>query len=180
MSFKITPSILDDCLEIEFEKLKDNRGYFTKTFNIELFNLSGIYMPIEEEYFTYSTKNVFRGLHFQIPPKAIDKLVFCVNGRVNDYVVDLRKNSPTFGQYACFELDGEKPKAIFIPVGFAHGFHVLSDSALMQYKVSKVYDKDCDTGISYNSFEFAKDIINPILSNRDKTFVNFSDFNSPF
>lgn len=180
MSFKIIPSILDGCFEIEFNKLKDNRGHFIKTFNVELFNQLGINMPVEEEYFTFSTKNVFRGMHFQIPPKAIDKLVYCVSGRVNDYVVDLRKNSPSFGKYVCFELDGEIPKAVYVPVGFAHGFHVLSDSALMQYKVSKVFDKDCDTGIFYNSFEFAKDIINPILSDRDKTFVNFNEFNSPF
>lgn len=180
MSFKITPSKLDGCFEIEFNKLKDNRGHFTKTFNVELFEQLGVNMPIEEEYFTFSTKNVFRGLHFQIPPKAIDKIVYCVNGRVNDYVVDLRKNSPTFGQYVCFELDGETPKAVFVPVGFAHGFYVLSDSALMQYKVSKVFDKDCDTGIAYSSFEFAKAIVNPIISDRDKTFVSFNEFNSPF
>lgn len=137
-------------------------------------------MEVNEEYFTYSAKNVFRGLHFQLPPKAIDKFVYCVLGKVDDYVVDLRKKSPTYGKYLQFELDAEKPKALFVPVGLAHGFYVKSESAVMQYKVSRVFDKDCDTGISYKSFPFSKDIINPILSDRDKQFIAFEQFETPF
>lgn len=180
MSFEIIPSIINGCYEISFNKLNDNRGHFTKTFNIDMFNDLGISMQLKEEYFTFSTKNVFRGLHFQLPPKAIDKIVYCINGKVNDYVVDLRKTSPTYGKYVCFELDSEKPTAIFVPAGLAHGFHVLSDSALMQYKVSGVFDKDYDTGISYKTFDFAKEIISPNLSERDKGFVTFDEFETPF
>lgn len=180
MSFKIIPSAISGCFEIEFTRLNDVRGNFTKTFNVDLFKELNITMPVDEEYFTYSIKNVFRGLHFQTPPKDIDKIVYCVNGQVNDYVVDLRVGSPTYGKYVCFELNGERSKAIFVPTGLAHGFHVLSDNALMQYKVSRVFDKDCDTGIAFKTFEFAKDIVNPILSERDKQFVTFEEFDSPF
>lgn len=180
MSFEIIPSKIDGCYEIAFVKLNDNRGHFTKTFNVDMFNDLGISFELKEEYFTFSSKNVFRGLHFQHPPKAIDKIVFCLHGKVNDYVVDLRKNSPTFGKHICFELDDKKPKAVFVPAGLAHGFHVLSDSALMQYKVSGVFDKDCDAGISYETFNFAKEIINPILSDRDKKFMTFDEFETPF
>ena len=180
MSFKIIPSIIPDCFEIKFSRIIDNRGHFTKTFNVELFKELNIKMECAEEYFTYSDCNVFRGLHFQTPPKAIDKIVFCVNGNVNDFVVDIRKESPTYGEYVSFELNEETPKAIFVPKGLAHGFHVLSKSALMQYKVSDVFDKECDAGISYKTFPFAKNIVNPILSERDNKFVTFEEFNSPF
>ena len=137
-------------------------------------------MNLKEEYFTFSSKNVFRGLHFQNPPKALDKIIYCVSGRVTDYVVDLRTGSPTFGEYASFELDGENPRAVFAPVGLAHGFYVKSEHAVMQYKVSEVYDPACDTGISYTSFAFSKDIVNPVISDRDKEFVSFKEYKSPF
>lgn len=180
MNFKVIPTEILGCFEIEFTRLNDIRGNFTKTFNVNLYKQLGIEMHVDEEYFTYPVKNVFRGLHFQIPPKTIDKIVYCVMGQVNDYVVDLRKDSPTYGKYLCFELDGEKPKALFVPVGLAHGFYVKSENALMQYKVSRGFDKDCDTGISYTSFDFAKDIVNPILSDRDKQFISFEQFETPF
>lgn len=180
MSFKLIPSVIPDCYEIEFMKLNDNRGSFIKTYHSELYKELQIDIPLREEYFTYSHKNVFRGLHFQTPPKAIDKLVYCVSGHVKDYVVDIRKNSSTYGHYVCFDLKGEKPSAVFVPKGFAHGFYVLSDNALMQYKVSDVFNKECDAGISYKTFDFAKDIVNPVLSERDTQFVTLSEFSSPF
>lgn len=180
MSFKKINSSLQDCFSIEFNQLNDQRGHFIKTFHTQAFKELGIDMEVKEEYFTLSTKNVFRGLHFQLPPKDIDKLVFCVSGIVKDYVVDIRKGSPTYGKYECFELNGDVPKAIFVPKGFAHGFHVISEDALMQYKVSGVFDKDCDYGISYQSFDFAEDISNPILSERDEKFETIYQFDSPF
>jgi dTDP-4-dehydrorhamnose 3,5-epimerase len=180
MSFTIKESFIPGCFEIEYNRLTDKRGYFTKTFNVELFKEAKIKMEIAEEYFTFSCKHVFRGLHFQLPPMDLDKIVYCVDGKVNDYVIDLRLGSPSYGKHASFELNGDNPKAIFIPSGLAHGFHVISDSALMQYKVSTIFDKDCDTGISYLSFPFSKEICDPIISERDQKFVTLENFNSPF
>jgi len=137
-------------------------------------------MPFCEEYFTFSSNHVFRGLHFQNPPKAIAKMIYCVQGLVTDYVVDIRLNSPTFGQWHIFNLDGNKPSIVYVPQGFAHGFYVKSSSALMQYKVSGEFDPVCDTGIDYRSFAFAKDIINPKMSDRDQSFVKFENYKSLF
>jgi dTDP-4-dehydrorhamnose 3,5-epimerase len=178
--FTIVYSRIAGCFEIVFKKLDDTRGAFIKTFHEPLFRQLGIEMQVREEYFTHSVKNVFRGLHFQNPPTAIDKIVFCVSGQVTDYVVDIRKGSPTFGEWISFELDGDNPRAVFVPVGLAHGFHVKSSSAIMQYKVSKIYDGETDAGISYKTFPFAEKIIDPVISARDAGFVSFGDFNSPF
>lgn len=168
------------CYEILFNTLKDTRGGFIKTYHEEVFRQKNISFNIAEEYFTYSFKNVFRGLHFQIPPMALEKIVFCVLGNVIDYVVDIRKGSPTFGKFISFNLDGEEPKAIYIPIGLAHGFYVKSDKALMQYKTSTVYNSKYDAGILYKSFDFAREIPNPIISARDLNFQSLDQFNTPF
>jgi len=178
--FEIVESKIPGCVEIIFNKTADKRGCFIKTFHEDIFKKLNIRLELREEYFTVSTKNVFRGLHFQNPPKALDKLVYCVTGKVTDYVVDLRVGSPTFGESVSFELDGDIPKAVFAPVGLAHGFYVKSETAVMQYKVSEVYDAASDTGISYTSFPFSKEIIDPVISDRDQGFVSFADFRSPF
>lgn len=178
--FKRIESKIPGCFEIVFKKIDDKRGSFTKSYHEDLFKSIQAEFKVKEEYFTVSQKHVFRGLHFQNPPKALDKLVFCVSGKVTDYIVDLRKGSPAYGQWISFELDGAIPKAVFAPIGVAHGFYVHSDQAVLQYKVSEVYDADCDAGISYNSFSFAKDLTNPIISERDAAFVDFDQYQSPF
>lgn len=171
---------IEGCFEIILKKQDDARGWFTKTFHESIFQEMNIDMKVTEEYFTYSVKHVFRGLHFQTPPKALDKMVFCASGKVTDYIVDLRKNSSTFGNWISIELSAENPKAIFVPKGLAHGFYVTGNHALMQYKVSETYDVACDTGIDYKGFSFAKDINDPIISERDKTFPSLANFKNPF
>ena len=151
------------CFEIIFNQIKDKRGSFTKTFHESVYQELNLKIDIVEEYFTYSHKNVFRGLHFQLPPKDLDKMVYCVHGKVTDFVVDLRIGSPYYGEWLSFELDSEKPSAVFVPKGLAHGFYVKSDDAIMQYKVSEIYDPLFDSGISYSTFEFSENIINPII-----------------
>lgn len=173
-------SKIPGCFEIVFKKISDKRGAFVKTYHEEVFKELGAEFKVREEYFTQSVKGVFRGLHFQNPPKALDKLVFCVLGKVTDYIVDLRKGSPTFGECISFELDAEEPKAIFAPIGVAHGFYVHSDQAVLQYKVSEQYDASTDAGISYSSFAFGKNLDKAIISDRDKTFPAFNEFESPF
>jgi dTDP-4-dehydrorhamnose 3,5-epimerase len=180
MSFKIIHTKIPGCFQIIFNKIEDSRGGFVKTFHIHSFKQLGIDMTTSEEYFTYSVKNVFRGLHFQLPPMDLDKIVCCLSGSVTDFVVDLRKGSPTYKQWLKFELDGHKPSAVFVPLGLAHGFHVKSNNAIMHYKVSKTYDVKYDTGISYKSFEFAEEIVNPIISERDSKFALLEEFDNPF
>src|SRR6478609_6559759 len=97
--FKLEPSKIPGCFVIFFNKMNDNRGSFTKTFHTDVFRELGLNFNFSEEYFSSSHKNVFRGLHFQVPPKAIDKIIFCATGAITDYVIDLRKGSPTFGEW---------------------------------------------------------------------------------
>ena len=178
--FDVNLCPLEGCLEVVFNQKNDNRGHFIKSFHEPEFKKIGIEMNFKEEYFTYSHKNVFRGLHFQNPPNAIAKMVYCVMGEVIDFVVDIRLNSPTFGEWHSFELSGDRPSVVFVPIGFAHGFYVTSTNALMQYKVSDLFDPVCDSGIDYKSFPFADEIINPIISERDQSFVKFQDYKSLF
>ena len=178
--FEIVPSKIPGCFQIIFKKLVDNRGAFAKSYHIDEFNKLGIDFKFAEEYFSSSTKNVFRGMHFQTPPKAIDKLMFCAFGAVTDYVIDIRVGSPTYGQWESFELNSENPSAVFVPKGLAHGFYTKSDLAIMQCKSSGVYDAPNDKTISYKSFSFAKEIINPILSEKDIAATPFDEFENPF
>lgn len=177
---KFVESRIKGCFEIVFNKIEDNRGSFTKTFHEPEFTTEGLNFEVKEEYFSTSVKGVFRGLHFQNPPMELHKLVFCVSGRVTDYIVDLRVGSSTYGQYVEFELDSEHPSAICAPIGTAHGFYVKSDIAVMQYKVSQIYNAAADTGILYSTFDFAKNIKQPIMSQRDQNFATLADFKSAF
>lgn len=178
--FKITESRIPGCFEIELKEIKDLRGSFTKNYHREMFKKAGIEDELGEEFFIHSLKNVFRGMHFQNPPKAVNKTVFCIMGKVTDYIVDMRIGSPTFGEYVSFDLDGDVPRALFVPKGTAHGYFVKSEFALMQYKSSDVYDPQYDDAINYLSFPFAKEITNPILSDRDIHAQYFKDFNNNF
>lgn len=180
MISEIKESKIQGCKQIVLNQFSDKRGTFTKSFHEDIFKEAGIKMHVAEEYFTSSVKNVFRGMHFQTPPADHEKIVYCNIGTITDFVVDLRVGSSTFGQYDSFELDGEKPTLVYIPKGLAHGFFVHSALALMQYKVSTVYDLKCDTGLLYSSFDFGKDIRNAIVSDRDLGFPSFENFKSPF
>lgn len=180
MDFKKIQSKIPGCFEIIFNQIKDKRGSFTKTFHETLYKELDVKIELAEEYFTHSQKNVFRGLHFQLPPKALDKMVYCAFGKVTDFVVDLRIGSPSYGEWVSFDLDSDKPSAVFVPEGLAHGFYVKSDFAIMQYKVSKVYDPLFDAGISYSTFDFSKNINDPIISDRDLHFETIEQFENPF
>ncbi len=178
--FEIIPSKIDGCFEIIFKNLVDNRGIFTKTYHINAFKDLNIKFEFAEEYFSYSKKNVFRGMHYQAPPNALDKLIFCPHGSITDYVIDLRSNSKTYGEWASFKLNSETPKAVFVPKGLAHGFYVTSELGIVQCKSSGVFDGPTDKTISYKSFSFAKDIIDPILSEKDINAESFENFKTPF
>ncbi len=180
MKLDINISKIPGCMEIIPQVFKDERGRFIKTLHNDVFRANGLESCYAEEYYTVSSKSVLRGLHFQIPPKDHIKLVYCVFGKVLDAVVDLRVGSPTYGEFETFELSAEKANMIYIPKGLAHGFYVLSESAIMVYKVTTVYSPEHDTGILWNSVGIPWPDEKPIISKRDSEFRAFKDFKSPF
>ena len=168
------------CYCITPEILRDDRGTFVKTFHHDLFVEKKLAVDFREEYFTYSIKNVLRGMHFQVPPQDHEKLVYCILGSALDAVVDLRQNSPTFGRSVSIELSDKNSRIIYIPKGMAHGFYVTGDNALMVYKVTTMYDPACDAGVRWDSCGISWPSKNPILSKRDQLFPSLDNFNNPF
>lgn len=146
-----TESALQGCFIIEPKVLKDDRGYFMESYNLRTFqDKTGITQPFVQDNQSFSTKGVLRGLHYQTGEHAQAKLVRVIQGEVLDVAVDIRPNSPTFGKYESVLLTGENQKQFYIPRGFAHGFLVLSDTALFFYKCDNFYDKESEGGIIYS------------------------------
>ena len=146
-----TKTKLEGCLVLEPALFKDERGYFMESFNAADFNaIVGGETHFVQDNQSYSTKGVIRALHYQVGQHAQAKLVRVLNGKVLDVAVDIRKGSPTFGQYIAEELSGENKKQLFIPRGFAHGFVVLSDTAEFFYKCDNYYNKESEGGIIFN------------------------------
>jgi dTDP-4-dehydrorhamnose 3,5-epimerase len=148
---------------------KDERGFFFESYRQGLYEEQGIGVQFVQDNVSFSKKGTVRALHFQSAPGQA-KLVSCVQGKIWDVAVDLRLDSPTFGQWESVELDSEKHEQFFVPVGFAHGFCVLSETALVQYKVSHPYDPKTECSIRWNDPDFNIDwpVRDPILSPRDQ------------
>lgn len=168
------------CYEITPQIFRDHRGLFVKTFHAELFASHGLNTAYTEEFYSLSHHGVLRGLHFQLPPKDLVKLVYAASGVVLDVLVDLRVGSPAYGRYAVCELSAEKGNMVYVPSGIAHGFYALSEQVLMMYKVSAVYSAEHDTGILWDSLDIPWPDMSPVISERDSSFVRFEDFTSPF
>ncbi len=177
---QINETSINGCFEIILNKFEDNRGLFVKTFNKEIFDKFGITHRFEEEYYSVSHNNVLRGMHFQLPPHEVTKIVYCVSGEIMDVVIDLRANSPTYGKSLQLTLSSEKANMLYIPSGLAHGFYTVSNEAIMCYKVSGVYSQEDDTGILWSSAGIPWPTINPIISKRDLEFHTLSEFMTPF
>lgn len=158
----------------------DARGGFVKSFHAPEFERLGLRTDWREEYFTTSARNVVRGMHFQEPPAEHAKLVFCVAGRVLDVVLDIRTDSPSFGQAMSVELEPGKGIGVYIPEGFAHGFLSLTGESVMYYKVTSVHAPEQDRGIAWNSFGFDWPVEDPVLSPRDNAHPAMCDYRSPF
>jgi dTDP-4-dehydrorhamnose 3,5-epimerase len=177
---QINPTQIPGCYQLTPTVFQDQRGSFVKTFHEQVFAEHHLQTNFAEEYYSVSHQGVLRGLHFQLPPQAHTKLVYCVQGQVMDVVVDLRVGSPTYLQTEIFDLSAEKANLIYIPAGLAHGFYVTSAIAIMIYKVTTVYSAADDTGILWNSAGIAWTDPNPIVSQRDSELQPLSDFKSPF
>lgn len=142
---------LQGCFILEPKVFEDERGYFFESFNQNTFNnLVGENVNFIQDNESYSTKGVLRGLHYQTGAHAQAKLVRVVRGKVLDVAVDNRRGSKTYGQYVAVELTEENKKQLFVPRGFAHGFVVLSDTAIFSYKCDNFYNKASEGGIIYN------------------------------
>ena len=169
---------------IEPTVLSDKRGYFLESFNKNQFEKVIGKVSFVQDNESRSSKGVLRGLHYQKPPFAQAKLVRCIEGEILDIAVDIRKDSPTYGLYHSDVLSSENKKQLFIPRGFAHGFVVLSNSAVFAYKVDNVYAPDYEAGILWNDKELGVDWganENEIfISNKDDQLPLFSEFKSPF
>jgi dTDP-4-dehydrorhamnose 3,5-epimerase len=155
---KFIPQRIADILLIEPQVHGDSRGYFFESFRHDKFVTAiGQDIRFTQDNESKSTRGVLRGLHYQLPPFAQSKLVRVIAGSVLDVAVDIRRGSPTFGQHVALELSAENKRQLFIPRGFAHGFVVLSDSAIFSYKVDNPYAPEQDRGIAWNDPRLAID-----------------------
>ncbi len=182
---KFTPQSIPDVLLIEPTVHGDNRGYFIETFRQDLFEKAvGYQINFIQDNESKSAKGVLRGLHYQLPPYTQSKLVRVIQGSVLDVAVDIRKSSPTFGQYVAVELTEDNKHQLFVPQGFAHGFVVLSDTATFAYKVDNYYAPKHDRGIAFNDEQLAINWRLPMddlqLSDKDRDHPNLSDTNDYF
>lgn len=157
---KFTRTNIPDVVIVEPTLHGDERGYFIETFRADkLEEFLGYKIDFCQDNESKSSKGVLRGLHYQLAPYAQTKLVRVIQGRVLDVAVDIRKGSPTFGQYVSIELSSENKKQLLVPRGFAHGFVVLEDETVFAYKVDNYYSPECDRGIAFDDKELAIDWI---------------------
>ena len=187
---KIIETPIEGVYVIEPKVFEDARGYFFESFSQKVFDeeLALPYLGRKVEFVqdneSMSSFGVMRGLHFQRPPHSQAKLVRCVRGRVFDVAVDLRVGSPSYGQWYGVELSEQNRRQLFLDKGFAHGFAVLSQTAVFQYKCDDYYHPECDAGISIMDkslgIEWPVDIEQAILSPKDTRQPLFKDFVSPF
>jgi len=174
------PQYIPDVLLIEPTVHGDSRGYFMESFRQDLFDdFLGYEVNFVQDNESKSSKGVLRGLHYQLPPFAQSKLVRVIEGRVLDVAVDIRQSSPTFGQYVSTELSSDNHHQLFIPRGFAHGFVVLSESAVFAYKVDNYYSPADDRGIAADDKEIGIDWMlksdELLLSDKDKSHPVLSE-----
>ena len=158
----------------------DHRGDFVKTMHEGLYGDLGVEFKPVEEFLSTSHQGVLRGMHFQLPPHDHAKLVYCVRGRVKDVLLDLRRNSPTYGQATAMELSAANRHILYIPQGLAHGFLSLEPDTVMIYKTTTVHQPSHDAGIRYDSFGFDWETTTPIINDRDLAHPPLSAFVSPF
>lgn len=175
---KVTETKLKGCFIIEPTVFKDERGYFYETFNQQKFTeLTGQEIDFVQDNESFSSRGVLRGLHYQAGAFTQAKLIRVAQGKVLDVVVDIRKDSPTFGEHISVEISSENKKQLFIPKGFAHGFIVLSETVLFLYKCDNYYNKESERGIIYNDktlnidWKLAKSEL--IISEKDTVLPTF-------
>ena len=181
---KFVNTFIEGLVIIEPTVFGDDRGCFLESYNVKKFDEAIGKISFVQDNESKSSKGVLRGLHFQKPPHAQAKLVRCIEGKVLDVVVDIRDGSETFGQHITVELSGENKKQVFVPRGFAHGFVVLSNSAIVSYKVDNMYAPEHDVGIRWDDpildIQWGINQSKVLISERDANLPFFSEFETPF
>lgn len=182
---EVKKTSIEGVLIIEPKVFGDARGYFLESFNAKEFaEKTGLSINFVQDNESMSSYGVMRGLHFQRPPYTQSKLVRCVKGAVLDVAVDIRKGSPTYGEHVAVELTEDNHRQFFVPRGFAHGFAVLSETAVFQYKCDNFYAPQADGGISILDHSLGIDWRIPtdkaVLSEKDTKHACLKDFDSPF
>ena len=180
---KLRETGLEGCVVIEPTVFDDGRGYFFESFNQKTFEeKTGIHIPFVQDNQSLSHRGILRGLHFQKSPHAQGKFVRVITGAVLDVALDIRKDSPTYGQFVAEELTASNKRMLFIPPGFAHGFATLEDNTIFTYKCTDYYHPEAEGGILWNSpsLNIPWRLDNPVLSAKDEQLTDFAHFNSPF
>lgn len=170
---------------IETRRFADTRGWFSETYVESTWSAMGVDARFVQDNQSSSTfAGTIRGIHFQTAPRAQAKLVRCIRGRIIDYAVDLRRGSPSYGQYAFAELSGDNGRQLYVPVGFGHAFVTLEPDTEVAYKVSDVYAAECDGGVAWDcpqiGIRWPLPSSGPVLSDKDRALPSLSDFDSPF
>lgn len=149
MPVEIQKTDIEGVVTVKTGLFRDDRGFFSESYSEKMWNEAGFSEDFKQDNVSLSAKGVLRGLHYQINPEPMGKLVRCLQGRIYDVAVDLRKDSPTFGQYAGIELSGENQLSFWVPVGFAHGFVSMEDNSLVHYKCTNHHAPDCERALSW-------------------------------
>ena len=179
---EIIKTPLEGLLVINPRVFGDDRGYFFESWSKQSFAKVGLDLDFVQDNQSLSSKGVLRGLHFQNPPYSQGKLVRVIKGAVLDVSVDIRKDSPTYGQHFSRELSEENKTIVWIPPGFAHGFVTLEDNTIFSYKCTGVYNKESEEALLWNDkdLNINWEINNPLVSEKDLVAGNFKDFESKF
>lgn len=179
---QLIPTPISDLFVIQPRIFEDARGYFYESYNSEIFKQHNIHADFVQDNQSLSQKNVLRGLHFQNPPYAQGKLVRVIAGSVLDVVVDIRKDSPTYGKSFSLVLDEKNKTILWVPPGFAHGFLTLEDNTIFSYKCTNLYNKASEDSIRWNDPDLAIDwgTTTPLLSEKDKEANFFKYLKSQF
>jgi dTDP-4-dehydrorhamnose 3,5-epimerase len=182
MAFKFTCLTIPEVILVEPSLLTDARGYFYEAYKHSAFVQGGIDVNFVQENQSKSKKGVIRGLHYQLNPKAQGKLVRVISGEIFDVAVDMRIGSPTYGKWVGEKLSCENKKMLYVPVGFAHGFSVLSDTARVIYSCSDEYSPKHESGIIFNDQDLNIDwqVAEPVLADKDKALKSFKDAENNF
>jgi dTDP-4-dehydrorhamnose 3,5-epimerase len=173
---EIVETELPGVLVIEPDVFGDSRGFFLETWNQKGYAACGVDDEFVQDNLSLSSRGVVRGLHYQMPFTQA-KLVYVIQGEVQDVVVDIRAGSPTFGEWFGTNLSGENKRQLYVPQGFAHGFSVLSEAALFAYKCSDFYNKEADSGIAWDDPDLGIDwkVAEPSLSEKDQALPRLKD-----
>lgn len=177
---QLTELSLPGCYLLQPRLFSDARGRFVKPLVRSVLQAKGLCSDFVEQYYSTSKQDVIRGMHFQLPPRHHAKLVYCAAGGVNDVLLDLRKESGTYGRHLSLPLTADSGHAVYIGSGVAHGFIAIQEPALMIYNVTSEYAPGHDTGVRWDSFGYDWGVAQPIVSERDRGFPALAEFDSPF